>query len=310
MQVGTGWKICVILDGDIYLQILYVDIICRYYMKILYVAERGFFPMIIFLTSSPTGPLDHSRETNGLDWMNYFQDNLRRYWKQPSRCLMVAAFPDAYEQNDTMSAYFHKVFEQAGLSCLAFDLLDNRVNDMPAFLADIKNYDLIVLAGGHVPTQNAFFKRIGLANYLKDYPGMVMGISAGTMNSASTVYVQPEEEGEAVDPSFHRFEEGLALTDRMLLPHYQMVKDDVIDGLRLFEDVTYGDSFGREFIAMEDGSYLLSLPQELYARDFGQEGKVCQVNPYGQVEILWGTSYEIRDGEIRMICPDGEHIVL
>ena len=38
--------------------------------------------MILFLTSSPTGPLDGSRPVDGLDKMNHFVDNLRKYWKK------------------------------------------------------------------------------------------------------------------------------------------------------------------------------------------------------------------------------------
>lgn len=84
-----------------------------------------------------------------------------------------------------------------------------------------------------------------------------MGISAGSMNCADMVYAQPELEGEAADPSYERFIVGLGLTERNILPHYQMVKDYTLDGLRLMEEITYPDSAGREFYALEDGSYIL-----------------------------------------------------
>ena len=38
--------------------------------------------MIVFLTSSPTGPLDGSRKVNGVDEKNQFLLNLKRYWKK------------------------------------------------------------------------------------------------------------------------------------------------------------------------------------------------------------------------------------
>ena len=74
---------------------------------------------------------------------------------------------------------------------------------------------------------------------------------------AELVYAQPEREGEAADPSYQRFLPGLGLTKTMLLPHLQEVRDDVLDGLRLFEDITFADRFGRSFYAIPDGSYLL-----------------------------------------------------
>lgn len=35
------------------------------------------------------------------------------------------------------------------------------------------------------------------------------------------------------------------------------LEGEVLDGKRLFEDITYSDSYGREFYALEDGSYFL-----------------------------------------------------
>ena len=104
------------------------------------------------------------------------------------------------------------------------------------------------------------------------------------MNGAELVYAQPEEEGEAIDPAYLRFLPGLGLTKVMLLPHYQEVKDDVLDGLRLFEEITYPDSMGRCFYAIPDGSYL-----------FIENGR----------EELRGEAYRIRDGLLKQISEDG-----
>ena len=57
------------------------------------------------------------------------------------------------------------------------------------------------------------------------------------MNCAKTVYAHPERAGEAIDPQYKRFIPGLGLTKRMILPHYQMIKDDVLDNLRAMEDI-------------------------------------------------------------------------
>ena len=34
------------------------------------------------------------------------------------------------------------------------------------------------------------------------------------------------------------------------------MKDDYVDGMRLFEDITFRDSMGHTFYAIPDGSYL------------------------------------------------------
>ncbi|MCC8182666.1 MAG: dipeptidase E, partial [Clostridiales bacterium] len=91
--------------------------------------------------------------------------------------------------------------------------------------------------------------------------------------------------GEAVDPDYQRFIPGLGLTDINVLPHYQVVRDNILDGQHLFEDITCGDSFGNRFFALPDGSFFLS--------------------EYGEC-WLFGEGYLISDGEITQICADGE----
>ena len=94
---------------------------------------------------------------------------------------------------------------------------------IPLSKEKLLNYDVILLAGGHVPTQNRYFKEIDLKK-IKDFQGIVIGIIAGSMNCAHTVYVQPGESGESLDPNFKRRILGLNLTKQNILPHYQMVK--------------------------------------------------------------------------------------
>ena len=58
-------------------------------------------------------------------------------------------------------------------------------------------------------------------------------------------------------PGFVRFTQGLGLTDKNILPHYNQVRDNILDGMRLFEDITYPDSRGHSFYVLMDGSYIL-----------------------------------------------------
>lgn len=211
--------------------------------------------MTVFLTSSPSGSLDDSHPVDGLDEMNGFAEQLRQRWKPGARCLIIAASPESCGMNDGMAAFFAQAMERAGLSGAAFDVWDARLEWDAR--ERIFSYDVILLGGGHVPTQQRFFGELQLRELLAQWDGMVIGISAGTMNSAETVYAQPELPGESVDPDYQRFLPGLGLTQTMILPHYQMVKDDLLDGRRLYEDITYPDSHGREFLVLPDGSYLL-----------------------------------------------------
>ena len=95
----------------------------------------------------------------------------------------------------------------------------------------------------------------------------------------------PEEEGEGIDPDFERFAPGLGLTDMNILPHYQKVKDNILDGLRLFEDITYADSMGNTFFALPDGSYFYQDEEGL---------------------LLCGEGYRLQDGILEQLTQNGD----
>jgi hypothetical protein len=80
---------------------------------------------------------------------------------------------------------------------------------------------------------------------------------------------------------YKRFIPGLGLTEYNILPHYNAVKNDILDGMRLIEDITFADSYGHTFYAITDGSYILQT----------EEGaEIC------------GEAYMIHDGKIEQVC--------
>lgn len=235
--------------------------------------------MRVFLTSSPTGPLDGSRPVRGLDDWNHFIERLRDGWPDPARCLMITAFPDDIPASEQMTGFFRQAVEGSGLRTACFDLWDCRT--LRSEVRSLCSYDVIFLGGGHVPTQNRFFERLQLREAMEGFTGTVIGISAGSMNSADLVYCQPEEPGEARNPAFVRWLRGLNLTATEILPHYQMVKDRILDGLSLYREITAEDNRGHRFLLLEDGSYLL-----------------CE----NGTETVYGDAWCMVDGEIRRIC--------
>ncbi|MBQ7052695.1 MAG: Type 1 glutamine amidotransferase-like domain-containing protein [Clostridia bacterium] len=251
--------------------------------------RKGPVPMILFMTSSPCD--DNVPAGAQLPCIffekNAFVQNLRDHWKPDARLVVVCSDPYNDPLNDEMCDTFTKCFRYHGMTVSSSILLDGRNARDAARIIALS--DVVLLGGGHVPTQNAFFERIGLRALLREYTGVIMGVSAGSMNCTDTVYCQPELPGESVDPDFRRFIPGLGLSSIQILPHYQMVRDNVLDGKRLYEDITYGDSFGRSFYALVDGSY------------------VMRINGH---DTLFGEGYLIRDGKISQICREGEHIAL
>lgn len=238
--------------------------------------------MIYFLTSSSCLP-----DSPALNPANGFVDELRKALPDPCRTLFVASDPDNVERTERFAESIRTGFELTGFRFDRYQVLDRRNAEQCADL--IAGADLLILAGGHVPTQNRFFQEIGLRETLKGYDGVVMGISAGTMNCEELVYAPPEEEGEAIDPSYQRFYPGLGLTKTMIFPHFQETRYEVVDGLPTFETSLLPDSVERRIYAIVDGSFIL-----------GKDGR----------EELRGEVYLIENGVLTQIGREGDVLLL
>lgn len=239
--------------------------------------------MIAFLTSSPC---IYGADRAILNPENGFVDRLFSCLPKHPRCLFICSSPDDYGFTDRVSQEMAAAFQEAGMTFSKLMKLDRR-NQKDAQLL-VWQSDFIILSGGHVPTQNEFLQEIDLKELLKNYQGVILGISAGTMNAASRVYAQPEEMGESV-PEFVRFLPGLGITPYNVLPHYQQVKDYLLDGRRLYEDITFEDSWGECFYVFVDGTYLLI-----------EDGRTT----------LRGEAYLLRDGKMKQISRSGDILQL
>lgn len=262
--------------------------------------------MILFLTSSPTGDLDGSYTCSGFDTRNGFAEQIRKVWKKDAKVLMITASPNAHAKNAEMLEFFQNAVLKTDLTYSAFDLWESTILDTPEKTSAevLHSYDVIILGGGHVPTQQKFFYQLKLQETIQEFEGIVIGISAGTMNCAEIVYAQPEEKGEGIDPNYQKFIPGLGLTKFNILPHYQITKDYYVDGLRMFEDITYPDSMGKEFLALPDGSYVMQwtteLPASIHTAASGSKSNAKVV----------GEAYLLKDAELKLICENGKESYL
>ena len=148
--------------------------------------------MTVYLTSSPFvegTPL--FSEDNG------FARMLLSDLPNPVRALFVASNPADVEGTEEWARYMKESLGELGANVLTSNVLhEGTATDVSYFLSGA---NFIMLSGGHVPTQNRFFQRLGFRSLLTGWQGVLLGVSAGSMNSAERVYALPEEEGEAVD---------------------------------------------------------------------------------------------------------------
>jgi dipeptidase E len=215
---------------------------------------------------------------------NKILDNIKKYVKKYDNFLFVAS--NEFD-NEVTDVYANLTFESFNMT-LPFKnyyILDSRTEDIADEL--IQKADLIFLCGGHVPTQNKFFSNIDLKEKIKNADALIIGVSAGAMNMASIVYCPPELEGEAADPNFNRFYEGLGLTNINVFPHYDELKDDLVDGIHVINEIVIPDSFKYDIYAINNGSYIL-IDDKNY---------------------LYGEAYLIKDGKIEKINENDELIV-
>ncbi|MBR6457872.1 MAG: Type 1 glutamine amidotransferase-like domain-containing protein [Bacteroidales bacterium] len=210
--------------------------------------------MTLFLTGSPTRyGEDHFTEDNG------FLASVKSALEEAApgrlpRVLLVSAAPDDLAFTESVLEGMSLCIHRSGIQTEEIVMLDRRNAAKAPEL--VGRADWIVLCGGHVPTQNKFLVEIGLRDLIQGFDGVVMGCSAGSMNCADRVYSHPEFQGEVVDPNYKRWLRGLGLTDINLIPHYYQVRNVVLDGQRLFEDVVFRDSWQHKFYTFPDGGYV------------------------------------------------------
>jgi len=239
--------------------------------------------MTLFLTGSPTRyGEDHFTRDNG--FLDRVQEALTQVTGgKPPRVLLVSAAPDDRGFTDSVLRDMSDCIHRSGIETESIVMLDRRNAGQVAQLVIGSHW--IILCGGHVPTQNRFLHEIALRELLKGYDGVVMGCSAGSMNCADRVYSHPELPGEAKDPSYQRWLQGLGLTDIQLIPHFEQVRYAEVDGLRLFEDIAFPDSWGHRFYSFRDGGYIQV-----------KDGR----------SVLYGEAYEITRGAMRRISEENQ----
>ena len=236
--------------------------------------------MKLFVTSSPyIEGADRALLSNA----NQFVDRIREVLPPYPNVLFVCSNPEDHGGVCQFAAETCAAFLEAGIPFGSYQVLDG--SNAGRAYSLVCHSDLVILSGGHVPTQNAFFRKIRLRHLLHKFEGTVVGISAGSMNCANEVYVQPEEPGESIDSNYRRFAPGLGLTWVNICPHFQKVRNMILDGKRLFEDITFADSMGRCFFALPDNSYFYQDEEGLY---------------------LCGKAYRIKNGILELITMDEE----
>ena len=232
---------------------------------------------IIFVTSSlnTTKTILDTKLPQKITNTYQLRDNLQKYWPKKANVLMISSDPLTFEINDFYANIYRKSFQLSDLDYQKIEIFDDR------YYPNLEPYNVLILAGGHTPTQNKFFNQINLKAQLKNYSGLIIGISAGSMNLAGLVYGAPELENEAIDKNFQRYYPGLDLFPYRIIPHFNELKDITLDNLKMVEEILIPDSFNQDFYTLDDDSYFVLKDNHisLYgSSSYFKEGRVIYLN--------------------------------
>lgn len=150
-----------------------------------------------------------------------------------NKITFISACPNDLEKSQDKVASIINNFSKLGINFNRVELLLNGDSD-EEIKNKLENADIIFLLGGNPLEQYNFMKDKNLINFVKDYNGIIMGISAGSMNLSKMVLMLSvsEEYPETV------IYEGLKLVPFSIFPHFN------INSLKAGKiDMGYGQKF-------------------------------------------------------------------
>ncbi len=179
---------------------------------------------------------------------NKFLKNMKESINDNNKFVIIASNPNNYELNDNYLKLDMEVLALSGLNFKENIVLDNRnKNDIANVL---KNSSLIFLSGGDTLQQNVFFNEINLKEYIKKTDACIVGISAGSINSAKIVFNSPEEKKDLTNSTLL---EGLDLTTINVEPHFDCDKLGEIQMEAILKE-----SNNRVIYGLPDKSYIFN----------------------------------------------------
>lgn len=145
--------------------------------------------------------------------------------KRNKFAFVASEFEKIHEKTDYYFRFFLNMFEEAGIHFEESYVIDDRirVDEIQKMVAEA---DVVWLSGGDTPTQFRYLQKYGLDTVIKQHDGVVIGMSAGSINLAKTSI--------CTLPGKHCKQEiydGLGCVDISVEPHFvrNEVSNELID---------------------------------------------------------------------------------
>ena len=137
-------------------------------------------------------------------------ERLRAELPERKSLVFISAWPEDHERNDADSDGMHAMFEEKGMPFDEHHVIDDRTESADAKHL-IQKASCIFLVGGNATAQINLIREKKLADSIRDSNAVILGVSAGAMNTGKTVI----DIWKTMTPY-----EGLWLTDITVLSHY------------------------------------------------------------------------------------------
>ena len=109
----------------------------------------------------------------------------KKITKRERFVLIASDFENLYEKTEKYFYIFLNMFEKIGINFEKTCIIDGRMNIDEAKKA-ISEADVVWLSGGNTPVQFEHLKKYGLVQALIEFNGVMIGMSAGSINMAKT----------------------------------------------------------------------------------------------------------------------------
>ena len=201
---------------------------------------------------------DDEKQAIEIDNNNGFLDTLKKYLVKRGTMVIISGSPAKKHTDPTRIT--RQSFLMSGIPFEKYIYVDDtNKGNIDEYL---KEADCVNLFGGHLYESNKFVNELGLKEKLKNFNGVIIGASAGAMNLAGTVYAKPENEDDFF-PGFQKKLLGIGLTGVNIIPHYNILKDKVINGVSILNDIVVKDSDEFTFYLLPDYSYIVQTEKTI-----------------------------------------------
>lgn len=158
---------------------------------------------------------------SGFDKDGFFEtvaSELRNAIHNFGSLVFLASDPEGFTKSDDYAERIFGWFHQANLSFSTYNVIDKRV-DIGIQRSRIRKASCVFLMGGKTKKQMQYITEQELIPIIKNYNGVIMGLSAGAINmSIRSIIANPLHP----PTSTHS---GIGLVQTTVIPHYELISD-------------------------------------------------------------------------------------